>query len=170
MGGRGLQGLLETKTALLLVPLASLSALAAAFISQYVFELQPCALCIYQRWPFAIAAAICLIALYPGLRAMAPWILLLAALVLVVNAGIATYHVGVEQHWWAGSEACVGTGGTPKTLAELRAQIMATPVIRCDEVAFALFGVSMAGYNVLFSIALAVYAGLAGKTAFGDRT
>ncbi len=165
-----MQSLLQTKTALILLPLASLSALAAAFISQYVFELQPCALCIYQRWPFAIAAVICIAALLPALRAMAPWILLLTAAVLAVNAGIATYHVGVEEHWWTGSEACVGTGGTAQTLAELRAQVMAAPIIRCDEVAFSLFGVSMAGYNVLFSIALAVYAGLAGKTAFGNRT
>ncbi len=164
-----MQSLLVTRTALILVPLASLSALAAAFISQYVFELQPCALCIYQRWPFAIAAAICFVALVPAFRALAPWVLLLAVMVLVVNAGIATYHVGVEEHWWTGSEACVGTGGTAQTLAELRAQVMAAPIIRCDEAAFSLFGVSMAGYNVLFSIALAVYSGLAGKTALGER-
>ena len=52
-----------------------------------------------------------------------------------------------------------------KTLAELRAQIMATPVTRCDDVAFSLFGVSMAGYNVLFSLALAFYTALAGARA-----
>jgi len=66
---------------------------------------------------------------------------------------------------WAGSEGCVGPSGAPQTLAALRAQIMATPVTRCDEIAFSLFGVSMAGYNVLFSLGLALYAGVAGRRA-----
>ncbi|MDA1100760.1 MAG: disulfide bond formation protein B [Proteobacteria bacterium] len=165
-----MQQLFATKTALFLVPLASLTALALAFIGQYGFALQPCILCIYQRWPFAIAATLCLVAFSPWVRPAALWLLLLSALVLAVNAGIAVHHVGVEQYWWIGSEACVGPGaGTPQTLAELRAQIMATPITRCDDVAFSLFGVSMAGYNVLFSAGLACYAGLAAKIGFGNR-
>lgn len=166
-----MRDLFGTKTALSLVALASVSALAAAFIAQYGFDLQPCILCIYQRWPFAIATVLCLAALLPLFRPVAANLLLLSALVLFVNTGIAGYHVGVEQHWWTGSEACVGPGGGGKalTLAELRAQIMATPITRCDEVAFSLFGISMAGYNVLFSIGLAVYAGLAGGRGFSNR-
>ncbi len=163
-----MQQLFTTRTALLLVPLASLTALALAFIGQYGFELQPCVLCIYQRWPFAIAA-LCLVALTPWVRPAATWLLLFSALVLAVNAGIAVYHVGVEQYWWTGSEACVGTTGTARTLAELRAQVMATPVTRCDEVAFSLFGISMAGYNVIFSAGLALYAGLAAGVGFRNK-
>ena len=162
-----MQQLFAAKTGLFIVPLASLAALALAFISQYVFELQPCVLCIYQRWPFAIAAALCLVALTPSARPSAPWLLLLSALVLAVNVGIAVYHVGVEQYWWIGTEDCVGKTGTAQTLAELRAQIMATPITRCDEVAFSLFGISMAGYNIAFSTGLAWYAGLASKNCFG---
>ncbi len=158
--------LFAPNTAPMLLALASITALAAAFISQYGFDLQPCVLCIYQRWPYAIVIALCLLVVVPGLRQRTPWLLALCALALAVNAGIAAYHVGVEQHWWAGSEACVGAGGTPQTLDALRAQIMNTPVIRCDEVAFSLFGVSMAGYNVLFSLALAIYAGLAGASVW----
>jgi disulfide bond formation protein DsbB len=154
---------------LFLVPLAAVAALALAFIGQYVFDLQPCVLCIYQRWPFAIATVLCLVALTPWLRPTASWLLGLTALVLATNAGIAVYHVGVEQYWWIGSEACVGKAGTAQTLAELRAQIMATPVTRCDEVAFSLFGVSMAGYNVLFSSGLALHAGLAAVIGFRNK-
>ncbi|NQV60015.1 MAG: disulfide bond formation protein B [Alphaproteobacteria bacterium] len=167
-----MQQLLATKTALFLVPLAAVTALALAFIGQYGFDLQPCVLCIYQRWPFAIATILCLLALTPWLRPAAPWLLGFAALVLAVNAGIAVYHVGVEQYWWIGSEACVGPrsgAGKAQTLAELRAQIMATPITRCDEVAFSLFGVSMAGYNVLFSAGLALYSGLAARIGFRNR-
>ena len=159
--------LFAPKWALILVPLAAVTALALAFIGQYGFDLYPCVLCIYQLWPFVIVAGLCLLAANPAMRTgkAARWILLLCAGVLAVNAAIAVYHVGVEQHWWAGSEACVGKTGATQTLAQLRAQIMSAPVTRCDEIAFSLFGVSMAGYNVLFSFVLALYAGLVGYRA-----
>ena len=159
--------LFAPKWALILVPLAAVTALALAFIGQYGFDLYPCVLCIYQRWPFVIVAGLCLLAANPAMRTgkAARWILLLCAGVLAVNAAIAVYHVGVEQHWWAGSEACVGKTGATQTLAQLRAQIMSAPVTRCDEIAFSLFGVSMAGYNVLFAFVLALYAGLVGYRA-----
>jgi disulfide bond formation protein DsbB len=160
---------LNPGTAMLLLAGASATALAAAFIGQYLFDLQPCVLCIYQRWPYALAIAVCLGGRTPWARGAAQWVLLLTALALAVNAGIAVYHVGVEQHWWLGSEACVGPGGAAQTLEALRAQIMATPVTRCDEIAFSLFGVSMAGYNVLFSLGLALYAGVAGWRAIGNN-
>ena len=63
------------------------------------------------------------------------------------------------------AEGCTGPSGTPQTLDALRAQIAATPVIRCDNIVFSLFGISMAGYNVLFALALAIYAALVGKSA-----
>jgi disulfide bond formation protein DsbB len=36
--------------------------------------------------------------------------------------------------------------------------LLAQPVVRCDEVAWSLFGLSMAGYNFLMSLALAGFA------------
>ena len=53
-----MRGLLASQTSVLLVALASTIALAVAFVGQYHFELQPCVLCIYQRWPYAIAIAL----------------------------------------------------------------------------------------------------------------
>ena len=154
-----------SRNALVLVALASALALTAAFISQYVFDLPPCDLCIYQRYPYVIAIALYLVTLMPVARPFAAWALVLSALILLFNSGIATYHVGVEQNWWIGPEGCTGPHGTPQTLDALRAQIAATPVIRCDVIAFSLFGISMAGYNVIFSLALAIYAALVGKAA-----
>lgn len=159
------QSLFNSRTALVLIALASALALGVAFISQHVFDLPPCDLCIYQRFPYVIAIALCLVTLMPAARPFAAWALILSALFLSINSGIAAYHVGVEQHWWIGTEGCTGPGGTPQTLDALRAKISATPVIRCDDIAFSLFGISMAGYNVLFSLALAIYAALVSKAA-----
>lgn len=158
---------MTSRTALVLIPLASALALVAAFIIEYVFDLQPCYLCVYQRYPYVIAIALCLVTLMPRMQPYAAWALILSALILLINFGIATYHVGVEQHWWIGTEGCTGPLGTPQTLEALRAQIAATPVIRCEDIFFSVLGISLAGYNVLFSLVLASYAALVAKSTLG---
>lgn len=82
-------------------------------------------------------------------------VLTLAGLVFLAGAGIAAFHVGVEQHWWQGLASCGGNLPQARTVEELRAALLAQPVVRCDEVAWSLFGISMAGWNFLFSLGLA---------------
>jgi disulfide bond formation protein DsbB len=72
---------------------------------------------------------------------------------MLIGAGIAGFHVGVEQQWWAGTAECGGLTGQAKTVEELKAQLFATPVTRCDAVAWSLFGISMAGWNLIVSAA-----------------
>ena len=148
----------------------SAGALAFAFLAQYGFGLVPCALCIYQRWPFALALLLGLIGL--GLvrsgRSPAP-ALALAGLALLVNAGLAVYHVGVEQHWWQGTAACTGVLGASASLEELKAQILAAPVVRCDEIAWSFLGLSMAGWNVPLSAGLAAFGLVMARRLSGGR-
>src|SRR5262245_34216011 len=131
-----------------LVVIASLAPLAAAFASQYWGGLQPCVLCWYQRYPYMAIAALGIVGMIvagrPGLLRA---VLLLAALAFFVDAGIAAFHVGVEQHWWAGTSECGSTLGPNLTPEELLNQ----PVVRCDEIAWQKFGISMAGYNFLYA-------------------
>lgn len=148
-----------TRHAPKVVLIASVVALAAAYGSQIFGGLAPCVLCLYQRVPYAIVIGLGLIALaleYQGRDDLARNVVPIAGVAFLVGSGIAGFHVGVEQHWWQGTEACVGGSGAT-TLADLEAQIMATPVTRCDEAPWTLFGVSMAGYNVVASLALAVF-------------
>jgi len=146
----------------LVVALACAATLGAVFVAQYGFGLAPCELCIAQRWPHGIAVVLGVAALLlPRFRTT---LLALAALSLAIGGGIAMYHVGVEQHWWQGPTACTGAA-TPNSLDALRAQLMAAQVVRCDEVAFRFLGLSMAGWNVLWSALLVVFAGLAAKRA-----
>jgi disulfide bond formation protein DsbB len=138
--------------------LASAGSLLAAFFFQYVIGLQPCVLCIWQRWPYAaviVMAGLILLA-KPGPKARAA-LLALCGVAFLIGGGIAVFHVGVEQHWWTGTPGC-GVPASATSVDALRAQIMAAPVVRCDQVAWSLFGVSMAGYNILISLALAVVA------------
>lgn len=145
-----------------LIPLfvagAAASALIAALISQFGFDLQPCVLCIWQRWPYVAAIVLGLAAILLRRNRPAAMVLTgLAVLAVLVSGGIGAFHVGVEQGWWEGTSGCGSTSGT-NDLNALRAQIMNAPIVRCDEVAFSLFGISMAGWNALFALGVAVVA------------
>ena len=106
---------------------------------------------------FYDTAAAALILVLGGKQKAAQRLTGLCALGFLVGAGIAFYHVGVEQQWWPGTGACVGTAAdSAQTIEELRAQLLTAPVVRCDDVGWSLFGISMAGYNGIFSLALAV--------------
>ena len=145
-----------------LIVLACLAALGTALLAQYVGGLPPCALCIWQRWAYGAAAAAGLAAMAARGRLRAA-LAALAGLAQLAGAGIAAFHVGVEQKWWEGLSTCTGSVGAGLSLEELRAAIEAAPMVRCDEVPWSLFGLSIAGYNVLASLALAAFALAGGR-------
>lgn len=157
----------EPRRTALLLGLASAGVLGAALVFQFGFGYQPCILCIWQRWPYVSVIVLALLAvLFGRQRGVADALLMVAGLILLGGAGIAAYHVGVEQHWWAGTSSCGAPSGAALTLEELRAQVMTAPIVRCDEVAWSLFGISMAGYNVLLSLMLAAVALIAARLAY----
>lgn len=123
--------------------------LAGAYISQYGFGLYPCEMCWWQRWPHF--AALGLAGLAFALPPLRLWTAL-AALAILVSGAIGGFHAGVEYGWWQGVTSCarvapVTTGGSALE------NIMNTPMIRCDEAQWRLLGISLAGYNFLFSLA-----------------
>jgi len=128
--------------------------LGTALASQYWGGLAPCELCLLQRWPWDAAIAIAIVVLFVGREPALPWVALLFALVFSVSAAFGLYHVGVEQHWWAGPTACTAGGGAA-TIEELRRQILGTQPVLCDQPAWTLFGISLAGWNLLASLAVA---------------
>jgi disulfide bond formation protein DsbB len=75
----------------------------------------------------------------------------------VATAGIALFHVGVEQKWWEGTSACVGQFAPGMSAEELQQAIQDAPIVRCDVPAWEMFGISMAGYNLLYALALAAF-------------
>lgn len=139
---------------------ASAAVLGAALLSQYWGGLAPCELCILQRWPWMAAITIALVALLAGGRPALPWVAVLLALVFAAGIVFAAYHVAVEQHWVAGPSGCSARAGGATTLEEMRRQILAAQVVRCDEVAWSLFGLSMAGWNLLASLLMAALCGI----------
>jgi disulfide bond formation protein DsbB len=146
------------RTPAILLFIGSGALLVGAYGFQYFGDLQPCVLCLYQRAPHAVVLSLMVMAMVVAPRhRLTAGLLGLAGLVLLGGAGIAGFHVGVEMRWWEGTAEC-GSTVAGDTVAALRAQLLAQPVVRCDEVAWSLFGVSMAGYNLAFSAALAIFA------------
>ena len=150
-------------TAAIIIAIVGLMTMAGFFYFQYVLGYPPCPLCLEQRYAFYASvplAAMILLRLSIGFsRKVITLAFLAIAAAMLWNAGLGTYHSGVEWHWWQGPQDCSGAvpnlntnGGTILDL------INKTRVVRCDEAAWRFLGISLAGYNVLVSLFLACVA------------
>lgn len=129
----------------------SLGALAMAFAGQFLFGLEPCVLCLYQRVPWAIAAVVAVGGIF-GWAGRAPLLpIALCAAVFAAGGALAFYHVGVEQHWWGSIAGCGGGPVSGLTPEDMRPEALATGLKPCDRVDWRLFGLSLAGYNTIAS-------------------
>ena len=154
--------------AAIVIAIVGLLTIAGFFTFQYVLGYPPCPLCLEQRYAFYASvplAAMILLRLSVGFsRKVVTLALLAIAVAMLWNAGLGAYHSGVEWHWWQGPTDCSGAIPNFSAGGSLLDQINKTRVIRCDEAAWRFLGLSLAGYNVLISFALAVVA-LAGLLA-----
>lgn len=141
---------------LLAVLLVSLAALAGAFAGQYVFGLEPCVLCLWQRLPFALAAVLAAVGLSPRAEGRRPLAIGIAALIFAAGAGLAFYHVGVQQHWWQSVAGCGGVAVSGMSIEDLTPAALAHPPKPCDVIDWQFLGLSLAGWNTLTSGAMAI--------------
>jgi len=134
--------------------LAPAALLAGALGSQYLGGLHPCEMCHWQRWPHYAALVFALLSFplrrQPDRGRSFVW---LAALAIAASGGIGVYHAGVEAGLFEGVTQCTAMG-VGSTNADILADIMATPLIRCDEVQWSFLGISMAGWNAIVSLSV----------------
>ncbi|MAM40535.1 MAG: disulfide bond formation protein B [Erythrobacter sp.] len=123
--------------------------LAGAYVSQYVFGLYPCEMCWWQRWPHFAAVGLALLSFFVAPKRL--WVALAAGGILTSGL-IGLFHAGVEYGWWQGVTSCAAIPQTGQGESALDA-IMNSPLVRCDEPAWTLFGISLAGFNFLISAA-----------------
>ena len=121
-----------------------------AFLFQMI-GYPPCEMCLWQRWPHAFAFVIGIAFLVIPSRIIA----LLGGLTVATSGAIGVYHAGVEQKWWEGPTTCTSGDISNLTPEQLLEQIMNAPLVRCDEIAWAMAGISMAGWNAIISFFLA---------------
>ena len=136
----------------LAVPLALM---AGALGSQYLGGLYPCEMCHWQRWPHYAAIVLAALAFVRGTPTRL--LVALAGIAIATSGAIGVFHAGVEYGWWRGVTACTSTvGGTGGSTADLLKEIMAAPLIRCDQPQWTFAHVSLAGLNALCSLAAAL--------------
>lgn len=135
---------------ILLAAFGSAALLGGAFLFQ-ALGYAPCKMCYWQRWPHGAAIGAGALALLTG---SALWIIA-GALSALTTGAIGVYHAGVELKLWAGPSSCSGgasLGGLSG--ADLLSTEVNDKVIMCDEVSWALAGISMAGWNAILSFVL----------------
>jgi disulfide bond formation protein DsbB len=146
--------------------LAFCSALVLIIVNifEYGFGYLPCHLCLYQRLPWWIALGLsCLAMMLVKRRGVLSLLLSIAALLaILVGAGLAAYHAGVEYQFWPGPSDCTGAQTLASGLAGAIQNIQSgPPAPSCGDAAWTLLGISMAGYNFLFSLFVVALGGMA---------
>ena len=137
----------NAEAARLLALLLPLGLLGGALGSQYLGGLHPCEMCYWQRWPHGAAILLAAAAFTaPAASSRSRMLTMLAATAIAVSGAIGVYHAGVEAGIFEGFTTCTTTRGM--TLQD----IVNAPLVRCDQVQWSLFGISMAGWNAILSL------------------
>jgi len=149
-------------TAALAITVIAAATLAGAWFIQLVLGIQPCELCLAQRYAYylvvPLAALIAIAAAKDAPRGALVAGLAVVALATFGNSGLAAYHSGVEWGFWPGPTACTGPVGNLGNAGDLLSRLDTVKVVRCDEVQWKFLGLSLAGYDVLISLLMAAIA------------
>lgn len=155
------------------VALIAAATIGGAWFFQLVLGIQPCPLCLEQRYAYYLAIPLALIIVLAA-KGGAPRPLLMGglavlALAALANAVLGGYHAGVEWGFWPGPTDCSGPIADLGSAGSLLERLDSVKVVRCDEVQWRFLGLSLAGYNVLISLLMAALAvwGLRGTPARG---
>jgi disulfide bond formation protein DsbB len=161
----GVQTLTRSRPAVasaILVAAAGAATILGAYYFQYVIGLRPCPLCLEQRVAYYVSIPLAIVvALAASRDAPRPLVtagLGVIALTMLFNSGLALFHAGVEWKWWPGPQECSGPLTDLSTGGDLLSSLTNLTIVRCDEAAWRFLGLSLAGYDVLISLALAVIA------------
>ena len=124
-----------------------------------MLDIRPCPLCLEQRYAYYLAIPLGGLLAFAAGREAPRWVLVAGFAILAIaalgNAGLGAYHAGVEWQFWQGPTDCSGPIGNLGSAGSLLQRLDSVKVIRCHEVQWRFLGLSLAGYNVLISLAMA---------------
>ena len=148
-------------TAALVILVVAAATIAGAWFFQLVLGLQPCPMCLEQRYAYYTIIPLSALVAISSVRGSPRGVLLLGLVLLLVialaNAVFGAYHAGVEWGFWAGPTSC--TGSLPSFgSGNLLDQLDKVKVVPCDVVQWRFLGISLAGYNALISLLMAAIA------------
>jgi disulfide bond formation protein DsbB len=143
--------------------LSSALMLAIAHGFEKIGGLAPCFLCLKQREVYWVAMGVALVGMIVvrtrwGARTKRLFNGALA-LIFLVGVGVAVYHAGAEWGWWPGPTICAAGGSGRVSAADMAALMSDGAKIAppsCEKAVWVFLGLSMAGWNALVYLKLAV--------------
>jgi disulfide bond formation protein DsbB len=152
----------EATTAALAVFVLGSATILGAWYFQLVVKLPPCPLCLEERIPYYTVIPLSFLTLVAALLHAPRQLIAIGFLAIVAamlcSAALGAYHAGVEWRFWPGPTDCSGPMTDFTKQGSLLGQLQSVQVVRCDEAAWRLFGISLAGYNAIVSLILAAIA------------
>jgi disulfide bond formation protein DsbB len=172
----GMQALTRSRSAVaaaVLVAAGGAATILGAYYFQYVMGLRPCPLCLDQRIAFYVSIPLAIVVAIAAGRGAPAGVsaagLGVIALAMLFNSGLALFHAGVEWKWWPGPQECSGPLTDLTAGGDLLSSLTNLTIVRCDEAAWRFLGLSLAGYDVLISLALAAIAAWGAAAAWRAR-
>ena len=144
---------LNKKNFYLFILFYSLVAIFFALYTEYILGFKPCKLCLYQRIPYVIAIFISFIG-YNYFKN--DKILIFIVIIFLISALISGYHYGIENSIFEEFSGCTNKSLEIVDKVELLKSLNDN-VLSCKDVNFKLFGISLAGINLLFSLLIVIY-------------
>jgi len=171
----GMQELTRSRpgvAAAVLVAAGAAATILGAYYFEYVMGLPPCPLCLEQRIAFYISIPLAIVVAVAASRGAPRGVVTaglgVIALAMLFNSGLALFHAGVEWKWWPGPPECSGPLTDLSAGGDLLSSLTNLTLVRCDEAAWRFLGLSLAGYDVLISLALAATAAWGAAAAWRE--
>ena len=142
---------------LLIFAIICVGVLLSAYIMEHLFGILPCQMCLYERNVFMAAGAFSFLSFFLLPARFHSLVLMTLGFVFIGGSLLAGYHVAVQQHWVSLPAFCASNDfSSLDSVESLRNQMLRTPLVRCDQVTWSLFGLSLAAYNAILSCILAI--------------
>ena len=144
----------------IMISLGSFGVLAAVFAFEHLMGLAPCPLCLNQRIAFYLAVPLGLLAALSATKkpSLSTISFIALTLIFITNSAYGGYHAGIEWGYWPGPGSCAGNTFEVTNIEELILSLENGAPPSCSEAPWRLFGLSLAGYNMLASLGLALLA------------
>tara|TARA_Y100001970_G_scaffold159516_1_gene195158 strand:+ start:830 stop:1333 length:504 start_codon:yes stop_codon:yes gene_type:complete len=138
-----------------IVTLISFIAICSALIAEFLFELEPCSMCLKQRHPYYFIILLFIINAFIKFHNKI-WIYIGIQIASIYGAFYAIWHVGIEKNIINGPAECSGGLESFNNISNLKEQIVSKPVVNCEDVIWSFFGVSAATINTFILILILI--------------
>jgi len=128
--------------------------LLIAYYLEYFLNLKPCILCIYQRIPYFIIIFLAIILFFIKNNKLEKKFYFLYAIIFSSSLFLAVYHFGIENNFWSAFASCEINDSLLNDNQNLKEYLLEKEFVTCSKVNFTLFGISLAGYNIIISFFL----------------